>query len=248
LGTPGWHLECSVMASMMLGDNVYLHSGGIDLLYPHHHNEILQSTAYWNKTDVIKNFIHTGYLHIDGEKMSQSLKNFKTIHEVLQVMSANELRLLFMSTPWNGIMDLNVGSIENAKHANNRVINLRLELSRIFKNIGIDTAYIRKLKIISKELDNNFNNVGFMGNFNEYITGVNNILTKNTFDIYELIVMYGNLLAYEYIIGLDYTYLADVENNIRMLANMRNDMRKTKIEDISKLKDIYKFTDPKFLR
>ncbi len=246
MGTPGWHLECSVMASMMFGDDVYMHSGGIDLLYPHHHNEILQSTAYWNKKDVIKNFIHTGHLHIDGEKMSQSLKNFKTIHEVLQVMSANELRLLFISTPWNGIMDLNFGSIENAKHVNNRVINLHLELSRIFKNMGVDTADIGKSKITSKELDNNFNNVGFIAEFNEYITGVNNTLTKNRFDVDELIAVKRDLLAYEYIIGLDYTYLANVENNIRTLANMRNDMRKTKIEDISKLKDMYKFTDPKF--
>lgn len=104
-GRPGWHIECSVMASEVLGETMDIHSGGSDLAFPHHDNEIAQSEACHDCRQWVNYFIHTGHLHIEGLKMSKSLKNFITIKEALGRHSARQLRMAFMSQPWHGKMD-----------------------------------------------------------------------------------------------------------------------------------------------
>ncbi len=78
-GRPGWHIECSAMAGDVLGENLDIHSGGIDLAFPHHDNEIAQSEAHYKCDQWVNYFLHAGHLHIEGQKMSKSLKNFVTI-------------------------------------------------------------------------------------------------------------------------------------------------------------------------
>ncbi|KAI0645882.1 tRNA synthetases class I (C) catalytic domain-containing protein [Trametes meyenii] len=104
-GRPGWHIECSVMASAILGDSMDIHSGGIDLAFPHHDNEMAQSEAYHDCPAWVNYFIHTGHLHIEGLKMSKSLKNFITIDEILQRFTARQLRLAFLTQLWNAKVD-----------------------------------------------------------------------------------------------------------------------------------------------
>ena len=79
-GRPGWHIECSVMASCVLGSNMDVHCGGIDLQFPHHDNELAQSEAYYDCKQWVNYFLHSGHLHIENLKMSKSLKNFITIN------------------------------------------------------------------------------------------------------------------------------------------------------------------------
>ncbi|KAH7924212.1 cysteinyl-tRNA synthetase [Leucogyrophana mollusca] len=104
-GRPGWHIECSVMASAIFGNNMDIHSGGIDLAFPHHDNEMAQSEAFHNCGSWVNYFIHTGHLHIEGLKMSKSLKNFITIDEILQRFTARQLRLAFLSQMWSAKVD-----------------------------------------------------------------------------------------------------------------------------------------------
>jgi len=87
-GRPGWHIECSVMAGDTLPCPMDIHSGGIDLRFPHHDNEIAQSEAYYDCKQWVNYFLHTGHLHIKGKKMSKSLKNFSTIKDALKEYSA----------------------------------------------------------------------------------------------------------------------------------------------------------------
>mmetsp|Transcript_69668 Transcript_69668/g.150106 ORF Transcript_69668/g.150106 Transcript_69668/m.150106 type:complete len:132 (+) Transcript_69668:91-486(+) len=82
-GRPGWHIECSVMSNSVLGDSLDIHSGGIDLQFPHHENEIAQCEAH-NLKKWVNYFIHVGHLEIKGKKMSKSLKNFVQIEELLK--------------------------------------------------------------------------------------------------------------------------------------------------------------------
>ncbi|KAK4689957.1 cysteinyl-tRNA synthetase, partial [Tremellales sp. Uapishka_1] len=107
-GRPGWHIECSVMASDVLGKGMDIHSGGVDLMFPHHDNELAQSE--W-----VNYFLHTGHLHIEGLKMSKSLKNFITIDEALRDYSARQLRLAFMLQTWNAKMDFKKDAISDVK-------------------------------------------------------------------------------------------------------------------------------------
>jgi cysteinyl-tRNA synthetase len=92
-GRPGWHIECSAMASQIFGNQLDFHAGGIDLKFPHHENEEAQSCVYHNVDDWVSYWVHTGHLHLPGQKdkMSKSLKNTVSIRDMLQKYSANQL-------------------------------------------------------------------------------------------------------------------------------------------------------------
>lgn len=105
-GRPGWHIECSTMAYMAFGSHFDIHSGGVDLCFPHHANEISQTIAYNEAvgaagTGPIDTFWHSGHLHIEGRKMSKSEKNFITIREALGLYSATSLRLWFVDSKYS---------------------------------------------------------------------------------------------------------------------------------------------------
>lgn len=114
-GRPGWHIECSVMASEVLGSNIDIHSGGIDLAFPHHDNELAQSEAYHGCDQWINYFWHTGHLHIEGQKMSKSLKNFISIREAIDMYSARQLRLAFLMQNWDKQMDFKRSFMDEVK-------------------------------------------------------------------------------------------------------------------------------------
>ncbi|EGC32761.1 hypothetical protein DICPUDRAFT_155256 [Dictyostelium purpureum] len=104
-GRPGWHIECSAMASDILGDNIDIHSGGSDLKFPHHDNELAQSEAYFGNKQWINYFIHSGHLLIDGLKMSKSLKNFITIKEALEKYTSRQMRMFFILHKYDKAMN-----------------------------------------------------------------------------------------------------------------------------------------------
>jgi cysteinyl-tRNA synthetase len=109
-GRPGWHIECSAMCSEVLGKKIDIHSGGIDLAFPHHDNELAQAEAFWTENGKphqwVNYFIHMGHLSIAGSKMSKSLKNFISIRDAMASgeWTARRLRIIFMMGGWrNGI-------------------------------------------------------------------------------------------------------------------------------------------------
>ena len=106
MGRPGWHIECSAMCSDVLGEAVDINGGGIDLNFPHHENQLAQSEAHYDVKQWVNYFIHSGHLHIDGLKMSKSLKNFITIRAALNMYSARQIRFLFLLHQWSEPMDL----------------------------------------------------------------------------------------------------------------------------------------------
>ncbi|WVF72463.1 cysteine-tRNA ligase [Kwoniella sp. CBS 6097] len=114
-GRPGWHIECSVMASEILGKGMDIHSGGVDLMFPHHDNELAQAEAYHGCRQWVNYFLHTGHLHIEGLKMSKSLKNFITIEDALRDYTARRLRLAFMLQTWNAKLDFKKDLIADTK-------------------------------------------------------------------------------------------------------------------------------------
>ncbi|XP_053684550.1 cysteine--tRNA ligase, cytoplasmic [Sabethes cyaneus] len=113
-GRPGWHIECSVMASDICGDYLDIHTGGVDLKFPHHDNELAQSEAHDGTSEWVKYFLHTGHLTIAGCKMSKSLKNFVTIQQALQKHTAAQLRLAFLLHSWKDTLDYSENTMEMA--------------------------------------------------------------------------------------------------------------------------------------
>src|SRR6185503_7236835 len=96
-GRPGWHIECSAMGEKFLGETFDIHAGGIDLVFPHHENERAQSTCAHGGKPFARFWLHNGFLTMDGEKMSKSLGNFRTIRDVLKEGPGEAARLAMLT-------------------------------------------------------------------------------------------------------------------------------------------------------
>ncbi|MHA1180031.1 MAG: cysteine--tRNA ligase [Alphaproteobacteria bacterium] len=121
-GRPGWHIECSAMAGKHLGDVFDIHGGGIDLVFPHHENEVAQSRCAHGTNVMARYWMHNGFLQVEGEKMSKSLGNFITIHELLDTdkfggrrWPGEILRLAMLMTHYRQPLDFTVRSLEVAE-------------------------------------------------------------------------------------------------------------------------------------
>jgi cysteinyl-tRNA synthetase len=116
-GRPGWHIECSAMSWRHLGETFDIHGGGIDLVFPHHENEVAQSRCAFG-TQVMANYwMHNGFLQVEGEKMSKSLGNFATIREVLADWQGDVIRLAMLSTHYRQPINWSLKGLEEAEKA-----------------------------------------------------------------------------------------------------------------------------------
>src|SRR5713101_7183124 len=113
-GRPGWHIECSAMAWKHLGEVFDIHGGGIDLVFPHHENEIAQSRCVFHTPVMARTWMHNGFLQVEGEKMAKSLGNFVTIRELLQDWPGEILRLNMLRTHYRQPMDWTLKGLEES--------------------------------------------------------------------------------------------------------------------------------------
>jgi cysteinyl-tRNA synthetase len=115
-GRPGWHIECSAMSSKYLGNTFDIHGGGADLMFPHHENEIAQSCCAGDHVHFANTWVHNGFLTVNGEKMSKSLGNFITVHDLLEKGVKGEvIRLAFLMTKYNEPLNWSDKLLEDAK-------------------------------------------------------------------------------------------------------------------------------------
>lgn len=120
-GRPGWHLECSAMSETHLGVTFDIHGGGQDLIFPHHENEIAQSVCAHDGAPFVKYWMHNGYLTVDGEKMSKSLGNFHTVHDLLEKTPGEAIRLALLSAHYRQPLDFSLRALEEAKGSLDRL-------------------------------------------------------------------------------------------------------------------------------
>jgi cysteinyl-tRNA synthetase len=113
-GRPGWHIECSAMSAAYLGDVFDIHGGGLDLIFPHHENELAQSRCAHGTPTMANYWLHNGFLQVEGEKMSKSLGNFVTIHELLQDWPGEVLRLNMLKTHYRSPIDWTLKGLEES--------------------------------------------------------------------------------------------------------------------------------------
>jgi cysteinyl-tRNA synthetase len=114
-GRPGWHIECSAMSAAYLGKVFDIHGGGLDLIFPHHENEIAQSRCAHGTSVMANYWMHNGFLQVESEKMSKSLGNFVTIHELLQEYPGDVLRLMMLTTHYRQPVDWTRVGLEKAR-------------------------------------------------------------------------------------------------------------------------------------
>ena len=121
-GRPGWHIECSVMSKRYLGDEIDIHAGGEDLIFPHHENEIAQSEAA-NGVTFAKYWMHNAFLNIDGEKMAKSKGNFFTVRDVISQYDPQVLRYFMLSSHYRSPLNFSRELMESAKASYERILN-----------------------------------------------------------------------------------------------------------------------------
>ena len=121
-GRPGWHIECSVMSKKYLGEQIDIHAGGEDLVFPHHENEIAQSEAC-NGKEFAKYWMHNAFLNIDNHKMSKSLGNFRTVREISEQYDLQILRFFMLSAHYRSPLNFSAELMEASKNGLERILN-----------------------------------------------------------------------------------------------------------------------------
>lgn len=114
-GRPGWHLECSVMSEALLGETFDIHGGGVDLVFPHHQNELAQSTCAHDGAPLANYWMHNGHVTVDGEKMSKSLGNFYTVNDLLGEFTGEAIRLTLLSAHYRQPLDFSKDTIAESQ-------------------------------------------------------------------------------------------------------------------------------------
>ena len=131
-GRPGWHIECSVMAKKYLADEIDIHAGGEDLIFPHHENEIAQSEAA-NGVPFAKYWMHNAFLNIDNKKMSKSLGNFFTVRDIAKEYDLQVLRFFMLSAHYRNPINFSHELMESAKNSLDRIVTSVTNLTHLEK-------------------------------------------------------------------------------------------------------------------
>jgi cysteinyl-tRNA synthetase len=120
-GRPGWHIECSAMAAKHLGDTIDIHAGGQDLIFPHHENELAQSCCAHDGADFARYWVHNGFLSIDHEKMSKSLGNVLLVHNLIETIPGEVIRMALLSAHYRQPLDWSDETVESARRMLDRL-------------------------------------------------------------------------------------------------------------------------------
>ena len=181
-GRPGWHIECSVMAIQYLGATLDIHAGGVDLVFPHHENEIAQSEALTGKP-FSRFWIHSEFLLVDGKKMSKSLGNYYTLRDIFaKGHSPEAVRYLLASTPYGKQLNFTFDGLDSAKTAIDRVRNFNNRIGAAKLPFGMDEDLaLRTLKAVADfraAMDDNLNTAEALAAVFEFIREANTALDR----------------------------------------------------------------------
>ena len=136
IGRPGWHIECSAMSAAHLGETIDIHAGGVDLQFPHHENEVAQSTCAHGGKIFARFWLHNGMLNFGGSKMSKSVGNVSVLHELLEKHPAEALRLALLSAQYRQPLDWSDGLIEQSVKTLDRLYGTLRDLADVQANAG----------------------------------------------------------------------------------------------------------------
>ncbi len=253
-GRPGWHIECSVMSSDILGDEFDIHGGGVDLIFPHHENEIAQSEGLGKK--FARYWIHHGLLTINSQKMAKSLGNFITIEEVLKRYPADVLKMCYLTVHYGNPLDFSWERMDGAKEELVRVrecinkINYYIEERKkgfptsrpIIKYVDFK-KHIDELKIKFEDaMDDNFNTPQAKSVIFQLVTRfyIENLCLEN---IECLKYVKDTIISLGKILGLSF----DVEDKLEseLLAKIEERNKAKKAKDFEKADSIRKELEAK---
>ena len=185
-GRPGWHIECSAMAIKYLGETLDIHAGGVDLIFPHHENEIAQSEALTGKP-FSRFWLHSEFLLVEGQKMSKSLGNYYTLRDILEKhgFEPEAVRYLLASVPHRKQLNFTFDGLKSAVTAIDRLRNFKLRLDTDRFDEGIDERAAARTaqacKAFRDGMDDDLNTAEALGAVFEYIRDTNSAMDSGEF-------------------------------------------------------------------
>ena len=241
-GRPGWHIECSAMNLAELGEQIDVHGGGNDLIFPHHENEIAQTESFTGK-QFARYWIHNGMLQLSGEKMSKSLGNIVSIQEFLTKRDADVMRLLVLSGSYRAPLMFNDGTLDAAEKSLARLKSglrpapasakgLAAEAASAF-NIQAETAR----KSFTDAMDDDFNTPLAMAALFEVVKAINTARDQGAVDA-QLEPAQAILRELTGVLGLrlsDKAGSGDTDKFVNLLIEVRSEVRKQKLWQLSDL-------------
>lgn len=187
-GRPGWHIECSVMATKYLGETIDIHSGGQDLIFPHHENEIAQSEGVSGKP-FARYWLHNGYINIDNRKMSKSLGNFFTVRDISREFDLEVVRLFMLSAHYRSPVNFSRELLEQAQSALERLYNAKNNLEYLLKEVenkpasAEDREFLDKLPAYTEDferaMDDDINTADAIGVIFDLVREINSEITAD---------------------------------------------------------------------
>lgn len=230
-GRPGWHIECSAMARRHLGDTIDLHCGGVDLVFPHHENEIAQSECA-NGCTFANYWMHNGFLNIDNHKMSKSLNNFFTVRDVAELVGYEPIRFFLISGHYRSPLNYTKEVIESCKASLERLYTCRNNLDFAMENASGDgkeliaKAEAAKAKFIDA-MDDDLNTADAIAAVFEFAREINTLSASESKESLQAAAdMFDSLTG---VLGLLYNRNTDdVPEHVKSLVAERTEVRKAK--------------------
>ena len=234
-GRPGWHIECSVMAKKYLADEIDIHAGGEDLIFPHHENEIAQSEAA-NGVPFAKYWMHNAFLNIDNKKMSKSLGNFFTVRDIAKEYDLQVLRFFMLSAHYRNPINFSHDLMESAKNSLERIVTSVTNLTHLEKTAS-DAAMTDKEKNILEStkdiykkfedaMDDDFNTADAISAVFELVKLANSNSSEDNTKAY-ITAMKESIIKLTDILGLNVVKEEELlDEDIEALINERQQARK----------------------
>ena len=235
-GRPGWHIECSEMSKKYLGEQIDIHAGGEDLIFPHHENEIAQSEAA-NGKEFSRYWMHNGFLNIDNRKMSKSLGNFFTVREISEKYDLQVLRFFMLSAHYRSPLNFSAELMEAAKSGLERIVTAAENLQRLSGSTAGELSEAEKDLLnqshayqekFEAAMDDDFNTADAVSAVFEYVKFCNTNVSGENSKAY-IDALYAKLKELCDVLGIIVEKEAEIlDADIEKLIKERQDARKEK--------------------
>jgi cysteinyl-tRNA synthetase len=256
-GRPGWHIECSAMSTALLNHNIDIHGGGMDLIFPHHENEIAQSEAAFPlKGDFVRYWMHNGLIEVKEEKMSKSsgLKENWILRNLLKIYSPDTVKMYILSTHYRSPLEFSMEKLDEAERALEKITNTLKNIKFLVEQAvalpagdekDTDSKAVSLLNSRSKELkenfiksmDDDFNSAKAIGDIFEFVREINTIIQNPDFKINaslkeSLSSAYKKIEELGMVLGLNFTKeVSRISENIETRIGLTEEEIEEKIKD-----------------
>lgn len=232
-GRPGWHTECVVMINKLFGNNIDIHGGGVDLKFPHHENEMAQSCAACG-TSLANYWMHNGHVLVDGVKMSKSLGNFMTAHELLEKYPANVIRLSILKTSYRLPFDFTEALFKDSSSINDKVYNALKQANLEIQINDLKAGTIKQDLKINEIMDDDFNTSNLVTYLLELVKELNAKLRAKE----EFIEVYDRIMLITFILGLEYDFVSLTEDDKKVYNSWLESRKNKDFEKADELRGI----------